>query len=49
MPRDVAHEVHGNRAETVRAGRQAITCLICPENPAAIGTPTMITKDFPLI
>jgi hypothetical protein len=49
MPRDVARAIHGNRAKAVRAGRLAITCLICPENPASIGTPTMITKDFPLI
>jgi hypothetical protein len=44
--------VHGrirNRAKTLRAGHRVITCLVCPESPADALTPTMITKDFPLI
>jgi hypothetical protein len=33
----------------MRAGRQLITCLVCPESPADAVPPTMITKDFPPI
>jgi hypothetical protein len=33
----------------MRAGRRTIACPVCPENPVDAMTPTMITKDFPLI
>ena len=31
------------------SGQQAIACLVRPESPVDAMTPTMITKDFPLI
>jgi hypothetical protein len=49
MPRDVVHPVHPEPRQAMRAGRGAITCLVCPESPAGIPAPAMITKDFPLI